>query len=89
MPKLKLYFCLHCQRTTAEALYLRLAVNRCGVRKARRFHLQQAFPIGHYCLECASLLVQSILGRAADLSRLLTPTEQFESGKTVCKQTQC
>lgn len=82
----KPYICARCKRKTEAALYIRLAVNRCGMRQVRRLRIHKAFPIGHFCLECGSALLQSLTGRSPD--PLLPHASAFKGrrGKSVCKQ---
>jgi hypothetical protein len=82
----RIYCCVRCKREAEDAVYIRLAVNRCGVHEARRLHIHRAFPIGHFCWECASLVLQSVTGGVLDISVLDISALDPSQRKLVCKR---
>jgi hypothetical protein len=85
MPKTKLYCCRRCNGEFNYAVYVRLALNPCGIRKARHSHIHYALPVGHFCAECLSLFLQTLTEHVDKMSAHEASTCDPVSSKSVCK----
>lgn len=88
MPICGIYCRVQCKGETEDAVDVRLAVNRCVVREDRRLHVRRVFPVGHFCLECASLFLQSVIGHVFDVLALDTSSPNHFHCISSCKHSQ-
>jgi len=60
----KLYSCTGCGRECHAPTYLRLQLTRCGLVQAKQCaNRNRSIPIGHFCRECLTARVRTVVGR--------------------------